>query len=58
MLSCAVWAQINHFDHKLNISSRTYNATVTHYRQIIGTTSGHPATWNAKIIILYDAFLR
>ena len=44
MLSCAVWAQINHLGHKLNIPSCTYNATVTHCRQILSTISDHPAT--------------
>ena len=58
MLSCPVWSRINHLGHKLNIPSRTYNATVTHCRQILGTTSGHPATWNDKTIILYDEFVR
>ena len=54
MLSCASWATIAHLGPKLNIPSRSYNATVTHCRQILGTTCGHPSTWNDKSIILYD----
>ena len=54
MLKCSNWASINHKGHKLNIPSRTYNTTVTHTRQILATTFGHPATWNDKTVILYD----
>ena len=49
---------INHVGYKLNITSRTYNKTVTHWRRVLGTTSGHPATWNDKSIILYDDLVR
>ena len=38
--------------------SRTFNTTVSHTRQILGTTFGHPATWNDKTIILYDEMVR
>ena len=48
ILSCTSWAHINYMGHKLSIPSRTYNATVTHCRQILGTTCGHPAKWNNK----------
>ena len=58
MLSCASWAAIAHKGHKLNIPSRSYNATVSHCRQILGTTCGHPSTWNDKSIILYDELVR
>ena len=58
MLSCASWATIAHLGPKLNIPSRTYNATVTHCRQILGTTCGHPSTWNDKSIILYDDLVK
>ena len=42
----------------MNIPSRTYNTTVSHCRQILGTTSGHPSTWNDKTIILYDDLVK
>ena len=52
MHNCATWAANNHLGHKLNIPSRTYNVTVTHWRQIIESTCGHPSTWNDKTIVL------
>ena len=58
MLSCASWESITHIGHKLNIPSRTYNATVSRCRQILETTCGHPAIWNDKTIILYGKFIR
>ena len=57
MLSCAIWAKIMHKGFKLNIPSRTYNMTVTHSRKILGSTLGHPATWNDKTLQLYDELL-
>ena len=58
MLQCPNWASINHKGFKLAIPSRTYNATVTHSRQILGTTCGHPGTWNDKTIVLFDDLIR
>ena len=58
MLSCAVWAKINHLGPKLKTPSHSRNATVTHCLQMLGTTSGHPATWNDKTIILCDELIR
>ena len=57
MQSCASWAHIMHKGFKLNSPSRTYNATVTHSRKILGTTSGHPATWNDKTLVLFDPLI-
>ena len=54
MLCCTSWAQILHKGFKLNIPSRTYNMTVDHTRKILGSTLGHPATWNDKTVILFD----
>ena len=53
-----LWASINHSEHKLAIPSRNYNATVTHSHQILGTTCGHPGTWNDKTLIMYDELIR
>ena len=58
MLNCHSWAAINHKGPKLNIPSRTYNTTVTHTRQILGSPFGHSATWNDKTIVLYDELLK
>jgi hypothetical protein len=58
LLSCPSWAQINHKGHKMAIPSRNYNATVTHSRQILGTTCGHPGTWNDKTLVLFDNLIR
>ena len=55
---CDSWAVHNNLGHKLNIPSRTYNVTVTHWRQILGSTSGHPSTWNDKTIVLFDELVR
>lgn len=54
MLNYATWAHIIHKGFKLNIPSRTYNMTVNHCHQILGSTLGHPATWNDKTLILFD----
>ena len=42
MLKCANLARNVHKGSKMHIPSRTCNVTVTHWRQIIGTTIGHP----------------
>ena len=58
LLQCPSWALINHKGHKMAIPSRNYNATVTHSRQILGTTCGHPGTWNDKTLVLFDSLIR
>ena len=58
MQQCPSWAMINHKGFKLAIPSRNYNATVTHYHQILGTTCGHPGTWNDKTLVLFDDLIR
>ena len=58
MQQCPSWAMINHKGFKLAIPSRNYNATVTHYHQILGTTCGHPGTWNDKTLVLFDELIR
>ena len=58
MWSCVSWATIQHKGHKLNIPSRSYNITVSHSRQILYSTSGHPSTWNDKSIVLCDTLVR
>ena len=58
MLQCPSWACINHSGHKLATPSRNYNATVTHAHQILGTTCGHPGSWNDKTLIMFDDLIR
>ena len=58
MLCCPSWAFINHKGFKLAIPSRNYNATVTHWKQILGSTCGHPGTWNDKSIVLFDELIQ
>ena len=57
MLSCPYWAQNMHRGFKLHCPARTYNVTVDHTRRIIGTTLGHPGTWNDKSVVLFDDLL-
>ena len=58
MLCCPSWAFHNHKGFKLAMPSRNYNATVTHWKQILGTTCGHPGTWNDKSLILFDELIQ
>ena len=58
MQQCPSWAIINHKGFKLAIPSRNYNATVTHYHQILGATCGHPGTWNDKTLVLFDDLIQ
>ena len=57
MLKCPAWASNNNKGFKLNLPSRTYNATVDHSRRILCSTTGHPATWNDKTLVLFDPLL-
>ena len=38
----------------MNVPARTYNVTVDHSRRILGSTTGHPDTWNDKMLVLFD----
>ena len=57
MLKCANWARNIHKEPKIHVPSRTYNVTVTHSRQIIGSTIGHPGTFNDKTVVMFDRLL-
>ena len=37
-----------HLGFKSTHTARAYNITVNHRRQILATTTGHPARWNDK----------
>ena len=58
MQQCPNWATQNHKGFKLAIPSWNYNATVSHPHQILGTTFGHPGTFNDKTLVLFDELLR
>ena len=46
-----------HLGYKLAHTARTYNITVNHRRKILHTTSGHPARFNDKTLVLFDHFI-
>lgn len=46
----------NHLGGKSKLTCRSFNLTANHRRQILHTTSGHPARWNDKTIVLHDKF--
>ena len=48
----------NHLGGKSKQTARSYNLTCNHRRQILHTTSGHPARWNDKTVVLYDELAR
>ena len=58
MMNCAEWARMLHEGFKLCISSRTCNTTVAHVRQTLGSTCGHPATYNDKTVMIFDKLAR
>lgn len=47
-----------HRGQKSKHGTRTFNMTVNHRRRILGTTRGHPGSWNDKTLVLFDEFLR
>ena len=38
-------------------TSKTYNLTVNHRRQILHMTRGHPGRWNDKTLVRFDPFM-
>ena len=48
-----------HIGYKMGsvTTTRTYNLTVSHRRQILHTTNGHPGRWNDKTLIRLDSFM-
>ncbi len=47
----------SHLGFKTAATTRTYNLTVNHKRQILHTTTGHPGRWNNKTLARFDHFL-
>ena len=50
---CSHRLKQNHLGGKSKLTCRSYNLTCNHRRQILHTTSGHPARWNDKTIVLF-----
>ena len=46
----------SHLGFKSLHTARSYNITVNNRRKILATTTGHPATWNDKTVVLFDNF--
>ena len=46
-----------HMGAKLHTPARAFNIVVNHRRRILSTTSGMPARWNDKTIVLFDQFM-
>ena len=57
LLNLKSWATLSHKGFKLNLPARSYNLTVTHCKQILCSTTGHPSTWNDKTIVLFDPLI-
>ena len=51
---CSARLRQNHLGGKSKLTCRSYNLTCNHRRQILHTTSGSPARWNDKTIVLFD----
>ena len=47
----------SHLGFKSSHTSRAFNITVNNRRRILATTTGHPARWNDKTIVLFDNFV-
>ena len=55
---CSHRLKQNHLGGKSKHTCRSYNLTCNHRRQILHTTSGYPARWNDKTIVLFDTFAK
>jgi hypothetical protein len=46
-----------HLGYKMgsDATTRTYNLTVNHRRQILHTTTGHPGRWDNKTLVRFDS---
>ena len=54
---CACRLRQLHLGYKLTHTARTYNLTCDHRRRIMSTTSGHPAQFNEKTLMMIERFL-
>ena len=49
--------QQSHLGFRSYHTARSYNITGNHRQQILATTTGHPARWNNKTVVLLDNFI-
>ena len=54
---CSHRLQRIHKGFKTKHPTRTYNLTANHRRQILGTTTGHPGSFNDKTVVMFDEFV-
>ena len=54
--NCSHRLKQNHFGGKSKLTCQSFNLTCNHRRKILHTTSGHPARWNDKNIVLFNNF--
>ena len=54
---CSHRIQRIHKGFKTKYPTRTYNLTVNHCREILGSTRGHPGSFNDKMVVMYDEFI-
>ena len=47
----------NHSGYKSSDTTRTYNLTCNHHRQILHSTAGGPARWNNQTMVRLDQFI-
>jgi hypothetical protein len=57
MMRCPISRGNEHSGPKEKLPARTYNISVNHRRQILYTTTGHPACWSDKTIALFDSLI-
>ena len=55
---CAWRLRRIHKGGKSKHPTRTFNMTVNHRRRILGSTRGHPGSWNDKTLVLFDTFIK
>ena len=55
---CSYRLRQNHLGGKTSLTTRTFNLTVNHRRQILSSTQGYPGRWNDKTLVLFDDFVR
>ena len=48
----------NHLAYKTKLTARSYNVVVNHRRRILSTTTGHPARFNDKSLVMFDVVAR
>ena len=55
---CAWRLRRIHKGRKSKHPTRTYNMKFNHRQRILGTTRGHPGSWNDKLVVLFDTYIK